>query len=478
MRANTVCVIGAGPSGLAASKVLASRGIHFDCYEAGSGIGGLWRFGNDNGMSGIYESLHTNISREGMAFDSLPMPDDYPIFPHHRQVLAYLESYARTYSLYRHMRFRTEVTAARPRPDGDWEVVHQRRGEPQEETRRHTAVIVANGHHWDPRFPGPPIAGADTFEGPMVHSHDYRTPRPYANKRVLVVGMGNSACEISAEISRTAARTFLSTRSGAHVIPRVILGRPADRLAASPLTGLPLFVKRPVLNLALRLSRGRVTDYGLPEPDHRLLSAHPTCSDELFVQLVRGAITAKPGVAKFSRDHAVFTDGSREQVDAVVYATGYKLSFPFLSPSVFSAEDGRTDLYLRTVPVDRAGLYFMGLAQPSGAAFPLLEEQAEWIADLIDGSALPPPPVDMARANRRERRRHDRIYSHSYRHGIEVDCRTIRRALARERRAGRRRLRDAAPAAPRSPGLPVPGPRPSVEPDTGDRRGMPPGRLR
>jgi hypothetical protein len=451
-----VCVIGAGPSGLAASTELAARNIDFDCYEAGSGIGGVWRVGNDNGMSGIYDSLHTNISKKSMAFTSMPMPDHYPIFPHHSQVLSYLEEYARASALHGHITFRTRVTRVRPRPDGDWDVATRTRDEAVETTRRYGAVVIANGHHWDPRPPDPPVKGSEEFAGSMAHSHDYRAPTAYAGKRVLVVGMGNSACEIAAEISRSAAHTTISTRSGAHVFPKTLLGRPADRLAAGPLSDFPYFVKRPGLHLLLWLSRGTLAAYGLPKPDHRILAAHPSSSDELLVQLARGAITIKPGIAEYGRDHAVFTDGSRAHVDAVVHATGYKLSFPFLDPDLLDAANGTADLYLRTVPPAIRNLYFLGLAQPAGAAFPLFESQAGWIAELIDGTAVLPTPEHMESATRRARLRDDKKYSRSYRHGIEVDFRSFQRTLRRELRAGRRRR--GTPVARRPTGRDTPAP--------------------
>ncbi|MFB4426202.1 flavin-containing monooxygenase [Streptomyces sp. QL37] len=445
------CVIGAGPSGLAASKVLASRNVPFDCFEAGSKIGGLWRYGNDNGMSGVYASLHANISKESMSFSSLAMPETYPVFPHHSKVLAYLEDYATSFGLHRHITPGTEVTSVRSLDDGGWEVSHRRRGgtDAEAETRRYTEVVVANGHHWDPRLPDPAVPGAEGFEGPAVHSHDYRSPEPYAGLRVLVIGMGNSACEIAAEISRTAARTYLSARDTAHVFPKMLLGRPADHLVWSPLSRLPLPLKGPAMALLLRLTRGAPAHYGLPRPVRGPLAAHPSTSDELLVQLARGAVTPKPGVSSFGRETAAFTDGSHEPVDAVVYATGYSISFPFLEPSVFAAPAGRTELYLRTVAPRLPGLYFMGLAQPAGAAFPLLEPQAEWITDLMEGKVALPSPADMERAIARERRRHDKTYVSTYRHGIEIDVRSYRRALRRELRAGRRRARGAL--------LPLPG---------------------
>src|SRR3954454_7585791 len=206
--AQKVCVIGAGSSGIAACQVLAGRGIGFDCFEKGSEVGGNWRYENDNELSSAYRSLHINTSRGLMAYRTYPMPDDYPDYPNHFQIARYFDDYVDHFGLREKIRFRTEVLSVAP-VDGEWEVtVRERDGE--EESHRYRAVLVANGHHWDPRWPEPSFPGADRFEGEQIHAHEYVDTEGFERRNVVVLGMGNSAMDIAVEVSLVAKRTFLA----------------------------------------------------------------------------------------------------------------------------------------------------------------------------------------------------------------------------------------------------------------------------
>ncbi len=265
-----VCVIGAGSSGIAACQALQARGIPFDCFEAGSSVGGNWRYGNDNGMSSAYRSLHAKSSRRGMQYAAFPMPDDYPDYLSHEMVARYLDDFVDHFGFRGSIRFRTEVIRVEPAPGGGWDVTARSRETGAERTGRYGAVLVANGHHWDPRLPAFPGAGA--FAGEQIHSHQYRGPEPFAGKRVLVLGTGNSACDVAADCSRLGARTLIAVRAGAHIIPRYLAGRPADHLTlmrAGPM--LPLWLRRFAVALLVRIARGDAAKYGLPKPGHRLL---------------------------------------------------------------------------------------------------------------------------------------------------------------------------------------------------------------
>src|SRR5215218_5526531 len=189
----TVCVIGAGSSGIAAVKVLAQRGIAFDCFEKSDRVGGNWVFGNSNGMSSAYKSLHINTSRDRMAYSDFPMPADYPDFPHHTQVAAYFDAYLDHFGLRDRISFQTAVEHVDRRADGRWDV------RVAGGTRDYDAVIVANGHHWDPRWPEPPFPGRDVFAGVQMHSHDFKGDDPalFRDRSVVVLGMGNSAMDIA-----------------------------------------------------------------------------------------------------------------------------------------------------------------------------------------------------------------------------------------------------------------------------------------
>ena len=215
--AEKVCIIGAGSSGIVAAQVLGAKGIPYDCFEKGSQIGGNWRFENDNGMSSAYRSLHINTSRRVMAYKTLPMPDHFPDYPDHFQMAAYFDEYADHFGLREKITFKTEVVKVEP-SDGAWAVT-TRTESGAESTGRYRAVLVANGHHWDPRWPEPAFPGSDGFEGEQLHAHHYREPDILRGKRVLVLGLGNSATDIAVESSRIADKTFLAVGRGAYVRP-------------------------------------------------------------------------------------------------------------------------------------------------------------------------------------------------------------------------------------------------------------------
>ncbi len=432
MSAEKVCIIGAGSSGIVAAQVLDARGIPFEIFEKGSFIGGNWRYENDNGMSSAYRSLHINTSRRVMAYKTFPMPDHYPDYPDHFQMAAYFDEYVDHFGLREKVRFRTEVLDAKP-VEGEWEVTVE--GPEGRETNRYRALLVANGHHWDPRWPEPPFPGSEEFEGEQIHAHHYREPDILRGKRVLVLGIGNSATDIAVEASRIADATFIAMRRGAYVIPKYINGKPIDELS-NPITSmLPLSVQRFFAARALGVAAGQMTTYGLPKPDHKLFEAHPTVSSELLPRLGHGDITVKPNIDRFSGGRTVrFTDGSEEEIDLVVYCTGYKITFPFFAPEVFAAPDNRMPLYRRVVAVDRPGLYFIGFIQPLGPIMPLAEAQSEWIADLLGERAVLPPAAEMRKAMDEEEAKQRRRFVTSKRHTVEVDFYPYLREIRHERK--------------------------------------------
>jgi dimethylaniline monooxygenase (N-oxide forming) len=430
----TVCVIGAGSSGIAAVKALHQRGLDFDCFEASDRVGGNWVFRNRNGMSSSYRSLHINTSRERMEFSDFPMPVTYPDFPHHTQVAAYFDAYVDHFAIRDRITFETLVTHAERRADGGWDVTTEPGG-----TRRYDALIVANGHHWDPRWPEPAFPGNDEFAGIQMHAHEYTGDDPdlFRDRAVVVLGMGNSAMDIAVESSFVARRTFLAARRGAWIIPKYVLGRPLDSFPAP--ARVPIGLRKRVQAATLRLAVGDMERYGLPKPDHPFGGAHPTVSDDILSRLAHGEVTPKPNIAALTRRTVRFADGSEEEIDVIVYCTGYKVTFPFLDPDLIAAPDNDLPLYRRVFHPEIPGIYFVGLLQPIGAIMPLAELQSEWICDHLTGRyALPPAHVQRADIEA-ERTAMFKRYVRSKRHTMEVDFEDYVLGVKQERRRGARR---------------------------------------
>lgn len=437
------CLIGAGSSGIAVAKALYDRGIPFDCYEKSDRIGGNWVFKNKNGMSSSYRSLHINTSRDRMQYADYPMPRHYPDFPHHTLIAAYFEQYVDHFGFRHRIRFETGIAKVEPAPaeGGPGYRVTLEDGT----VDHYDAVIVASGHHWDPRWPEPPFPGA--FAGVQMHSHHYvdpGEPHDLVGKRVVVLGMGNSAMDIACELGRpgVAEKVFLAMRRGAWVVPNYVFGKPLDQLVTLP-TWLPFSVRQSIGVAIHKLAVGRMEDYGLPAPDHGIGEAHPTISSEILVKLGRGDITPKPNIREKRGGEVVFDDGSVERVDAIVYCTGYKVTFPFFDEALLAAPDNDLPLFRRVIKPDMPGIYFAGLLQPLGAIMPLAEAQGKWIAAHLAGDYVLPSRAEMEADMERERAAMFRRYVASKRHTMQVDFEEYLEGLHREIGRGRARAKAA-----------------------------------
>jgi Flavin-binding monooxygenase-like len=432
-----VAVIGAGSSGLAALKALREQGVNVEGFERGSDVGGLWRYENDNGLSGAYGSLRTNVSRSRMEYPSFAMPDSYGDFPHHSEMAAYLGAYAEAYGLRPSIRFGTTVERLEPAADGRWWITLD-----DGSRRSYGAVAVATGVFWSRRLPSSP----GSFDGTVSHSHEYRMPAPFAGRRVLVVGAGQSAAEIAVEVSAVAERTFMSVRGEVHVIPRWIGRRPYDAADVAPLNQLPWRL----LNLIYGRRAGRAlgpVPASWPLPAHRLLEGIPIVSSDLLPVVRRGDIVVKRAIDRLIGARVRFVDGSEERVDHIVYATGYRISLPFLTSSLMSADGRDLPLYRRIAPTGVGGLFFAGFVDAPGGLLQVVETQGEWIAAVLTGRLRLPPPEQMRRAiERAERRTRQRFPQESPR-SIRCDPHAYRRLLQSDLRRARRRMWGAATAS-------------------------------
>jgi dimethylaniline monooxygenase (N-oxide forming) len=423
-----VCVIGAGPSGIAASKALHVRGFTFDCFERRPRAGGLWAV-TEGDVQASYPSLECNTSKRRTEFSDFPMPRVFPAYPHNTQMAAYFDAYIDHFGFRERITFKTAVESCARTADEGWEVLLS-----TGETRHYDALVVANGHHREPRWPDPPFPGE--FSGRQMHAHDYVGPDGFEGRSVVVLGMGNSAMDIAVELSGVAANVYLSSRRGAHIVPKFALGRPIDSFnTALP---VPWAVKRAFFSLIVRGTIGRPEDVGLPKPDHRLGEAHPTVSQRITERVKAGAVTPKPNILEFAGDRVRFSDGTQVEASAVVYCTGYSVSFPFLGPDVFAVVDNRVDLFHQVFAPGVANLAFIGLVQPFGALMPVAQAQAEWVAHQLAGEYRLPSTAVMHAQIKREREARERQFVASPRHTMEIDFFAYLRGLRAERRRGHR----------------------------------------
>jgi len=423
-----ICVIGAGPCGLATVKNLLSVGLeNVVCYDESDTIAGTWVFNENPDRTSVYDSTHTISSKGLSGFEDYPMPADYPDFPSHQQMRAYFENYATHFRLHPFIRLQTQVDKAHLRGDGLWSISITQSDGTAEEIFDH--LIVCTGHLREPDVPTYP----GTFSGVMLHSRAFKRAEPFCGKRVLVVGGGNSACDLAVNISRVASRTCLSLRRGYYIVPKVMFGRPVDVLYARlrKRSWLPRGLIRRLLTTLLRLEMGPWEKYGLPEPQGRLLEMHPTLNTNILSALRDGSVQPRAGIEKFDGELVHFRNGHAEPFDAVVWATGFRTSFPFLNRSIVDWDVTRPPpLYLKMMHQRITNLFFIGLFQPIGCIWRLADHQAKIAALQIAGHLQRPSDIDL-RIEREIRSPHWQ-FDTAARHAMEVDYHDFRRELTQE----------------------------------------------
>jgi cation diffusion facilitator CzcD-associated flavoprotein CzcO len=363
-RSKHLALIGAGPVGLSVAKAFLEHGIPYEQLEADDDLGGNW-------YHGVYETAHIISSRKTTEYADFPMPDTYPDFPSARQMLEYLRSYAERFSLREQIQFDTKVLMCAPLADGSWEVELA-----SGERRVYKGVAVCNGHHWDRRFPVYP----GEFAGELIHSKDYQHPRQLEGKRVLVIGGGNSACDVAAEAARVGRSCDISLRRGYWFLPKTVFGVPLPETVPG---WSPVWAQRLILRAVLRVIVGRYESYGLPKPDHRIFEAHPTLNSELLHYVKHGRIRPRPDIERYEGQRVHFKDGTSEEFDTVVCATGFNVSFPFLPPGLVPVRGSNAQLYGGCTLPGYKNLYVVGTAQVRYGFGPLMTPAADLLARLV-----------------------------------------------------------------------------------------------
>ncbi|XP_028817550.1 dimethylaniline monooxygenase [N-oxide-forming] 5-like [Denticeps clupeoides] len=427
-----VAVVGAGCSGLACIKCCLDEGLEPVCFESSDDIGGLWRFKEkpEPGRAKLYSTVVSNSSKEMMAYSDFPPPAHFPNNMHHTVVLQYLRLYAQHFSLLRHISFQTTVHSVQQRPDfsisGQWEVLTVGR-DGEEETHVFDAVMVCSGHFTQPHLPLQDIKGIQTFNGRYFHSWEYSSAGGLEGKTVLVIGIGNSGGDIAVDVSRVAKQVFLSSRSGAWVVPRVgDGGLPVDvvsgiRLASLLMWLLPSWIDGVMKKKLNQRFNHRL--YGL-QPSHGIFSQLPVVNDDLPGRIISGRVVIKPNVKEFCGSSIVFEDGTVvDKMDVVIFATGYEYDFPFLPVALQTKAGHRLTLYKHVFPpsLEKATLAVVGFIHGLGSIIPLAEMQARWACLVFKGlRKLPPEKLMLQDIHSDTKRMHQR-FACSERNPLQVD---------------------------------------------------------
>ena len=369
-----LCLIGGGPNGIGLARELIEGGIDFDLFEAESDFGGVW---NSEGKSSrVYPSLHLISPKFNTQIPGYPMPDDYPVYPNHKQMLAYMRSYARDFGVYEKATFDTLVTKVEP--DGEEWIVETSSGE----KNRYSVVVVCNGQQRVPRYPDPAYPGE--FTGEIVHSIEYKSPELFKGKRVLVVGAGNSGCDIAVDAVHHGEHVFHSTRRGYYYQPKFVAGKPTPQWMME--LGQKFGTKEETLayiKQVYKLAGYDGTDYGLKEPEYPLDAAHPIMNSQILHYIGHGDITPKDDVSKFDGKFVEFVDGSREEIDLVIYATGYDRDFPFLDPGLLQWKNGIPDLFMHFAPRNFNNLLFFGFVNAAAGLGDGFRMQGQFLLEYI-----------------------------------------------------------------------------------------------
>lgn len=432
----SIGIVGAGAAGICGARHMLAQGFNVTLYEIGSHIGGMWVYKNDNNRSSAYKTLHINTARDLTAFEDFAFDSSVQPFPDHRDMAKYLRDYADHFGITEHVRFKTPVCDIRPAPDRSTDqrswIIETAGGE----TVEHDTVIVASGHLTKP-LEVPMFR--DVFGGEYLHSHDYKDPAKFVDKRVCVVGVGNSGLDIASDICTTAERTVLVGRTTPFVVPKLMFGKPFwDTAKHFYKPWIPAVVRDRVLRFLVWIVHGRMSGLGFGSQTKKV---HASSNANIINHIHYRRVAVKSGIEAIDGQSVTFADGTSEEFDTLIAATGYLIDLDFLKDDVITVKNNSLDLYNRIVPPGRPGLYFLAFFNSDSALNWICNEQAKWIAEFETGRAALPTESEMHREIAARRAWVRKNFEDTPRHGIEVEHLSYFQELEAAVRACRKRAR-------------------------------------
>ena len=420
-----VAVIGAGPSGISAIKNFTDQGFEVTAFERCNGVGGNWRFNDPSGHSSVFETTHIISSKYTSFYEDYPLPESASDYPSHKELLKYFNSYADHFDIKKNIKFGTEVVKCKQSDNDKWTVEWCHIESNKKEISNFDALVVCNGHHHEPRYPDYP----GEFTGEYLHSHDFKSAKPFAGKKVLVIGGGNSACDVAVETARVAKSISISWRRGYYLIPKFMYGLPTD-LYAIKSRWVPRIFRAPFMKYMLERFQGKNEDIGLQKPEQPIFATHPTVNSELYYAVRHGKVTPQKDIKSFNNNKVMFIDGHEEEFDVVIACTGFKIKHSFFDKDFINYENGKVPLLHRMIPADIKNLYFIGLFQPLGCIWPGAELQSKLAAKHLVGDWKPKKSIKDLLA--KEMANPDVPQLDTPRHTITVDDPSFRERLKNE----------------------------------------------
>ncbi|XP_008482667.1 dimethylaniline monooxygenase [N-oxide-forming] 5-like [Diaphorina citri] len=337
-----------------------------------SDLGGVW---NSQASCGrVYPSLHLISPKFNTQVPDYPMPDNYPVYPNHSMMLDYLRSYAKKFDVYNHSIFNTEVINLEQYED-IWEVELS-----NGKKKKYDFIAVCNGAQRVARYPN----YSGYFSGEILHSMDYKSPDQIRNKRVLVVGAGNSGCDIAVDASHHSEKVYHSTRRGYHYYPKFIDGKPTPQWMLQ--LGNKFSSKEETMayiKQVFKLAGFDGVDYGLKKPDHPLDAAHPIMNSQILYHIGHGDILPKDDIKNLNGNIVHFVDDTHIEVDTIIYATGYNRHFPFIDKEKLEWKLGIPDLFIHIAPRNLDNIFFFGFVNAAAGLGDGLRLQGQFIRSYI-----------------------------------------------------------------------------------------------
>ncbi|MCW5653067.1 NAD(P)-binding domain-containing protein [Hydrogenophaga sp.] len=374
-----IALIGAGPSGLAGARCLQKHGIPFQGFEAHTDVGGLWNIGNPR--STVYRSAHLISSKRMTEFSEFPMDERVADYPSHRELLSYFRAFADHFGLRGHFRFGTRVLKVEPvsdAPDTLWRVSTES-ADGVRESAEYKGVVIANGTLAEPNMP----SFEGHFDGELLHTSAYKDASLFKDKRVLIVGAGNSGCDIAVDAVHQARSVDISVRRGYYFVPKYVFGKPADSIGGR--ITLPPWLKQRIDSTILKWFTGDPVRFGFPKPAYRMYESHPVVNSLILYHIGHGDVGVRADIARLDGRTVHFRDGSARDYDLILAATGYKLHYPFLDRALLNWQGMAPALYLNIFAPRFDRLAVLGMVEASGLGWQGRYEQAELVARYLKG---------------------------------------------------------------------------------------------